>query len=55
MIMKQEEKIIYLISYCVLLTVSRKYFLGYVVLLKSTWILRCFITDIMVILELHGY
>lgn len=57
MIMKQEEKTISLISYYALLTVSRKYFLDYAVLMinKCIQILHFLIIDITDILELRGY
>lgn len=55
--MKQEEKTISLISYYALLTVSRKYFLDYAVLMinKCIQILHFLIIDITDILELRGY
>lgn len=58
MIMRQEEKIISLISYYALPTASRKYFFGLcctLISFKCIQILQCFIIDITDALELHSY
>lgn len=53
--MMQEERIIFLISYCALLTVSRKYFLDYFLVLLVSLSVCMYICVIIVCVGLYGY